>query len=416
MAGKVHLWLGLASGLVVFIVSVTGCLYVFEKEAQDLFYHDLRFVEQQPASELLPPSAVLASVRAAIGSGKNPFYYDYTSKPAQTLLASDGEVRTHQVWAYGEGGWTGAYVHPYTGEVLAHWAHGDTFLEKIETLHTHLWLPPEIGRPIVGAATLIFVVLLFTGLWLWFPVRLKAFSSKRGRRPLFKVTWTLSTKRLNYDLHNVVGFYATWALLFIALTGLTWSYMWVEDGLYWAVSGGQWPSETESVQSAPPPNWATAETASVDAIYQKVRQANPEVEKFGVIPPADSAGTVEIVLDRDEMNYSGASELHFDQYTGEQVKADLFSEKNAGAKLRQMNYDLHAGVIWGFPTKMVAFFASLIAASLPVTGFLVWFPRWRRKRRRKKRQAKKKRRRSDVGDTAPHAYDSDDGAAVIMRM
>ena len=398
MAGKVHLWLGLASGLVVFVVAVTGCLYVFEKEAQDLFYHELRFVEQQPVSALLPPSAVLTSVRAAIGGDTNPFYYDYTNKPAQTLLAGEHEVRTHQVWSYDEGGWTGAYVHPYTGEVLAHWAHSETWLESIEALHVHLWLPPEIGRPIVGAATLIFVILLVTGLWLWFPIRLKAFSSKRGRRPLFKVTWTLSTKRLNYDLHNVVGFYATWVMLFIALTGLTWSYPWVEDGLYWAASGGQWPPDAEEVQSVPPPNWTAVKTVSIDAIYQRVRREHPDVEKFGVIPPADSAGTLEIVLDRDETNYSGASELHFDPYTGTLMEADLFAEKNAGAKLRQMNYDLHAGVIWGFPTKLIAFFASLVAASLPVTGFLVWWPKWRRKRRHKKRQAVKESRRAAIGD------------------
>ena len=394
MAGKVHLWLGLASGLVVFVVAVTGCLYVFEKEAQDLFYHDVRFVEQQPAAELLPPSSILASVREATGT-PNPFYYDYTNAPAQSLLAGDGMVRTHQVWSYHEGHWTGAYVHPYTGEVLTHWNHSDTWLETIEVLHVRLGLPPEIGRPLVGAATLVFVVLLLTGLWLWWPRRAKAFKSKRGRRPLFKVTWTLGGKRFNYDLHNVVGFYSTWILLFIALTGLTWSYPWVEDGVYWIASGGAWPEETEEAQSTLPPNWTQADGASIDAIYQRVRSEHPEVEKFGVIPPADSAGTIEIVLDRDETNYSGASELHFDQYTGGLVEADLFEEKNAGAKLRQMNYDLHAGVIWGFPTKVLAFFASLVAASLPVTGVIIWWPKWRRKRRWKKR-----RRRDASGDGA----------------
>jgi uncharacterized iron-regulated membrane protein len=386
IAGKLHLWLGLASGLVVFIVGVTGCLYVFEKEVQDLVYHDVRFTRQQPAAHLAPPSQVLASVRATLGPDVNPLYYDHTNAPVPRVLAGAGRVRTHQVWAYGgeAAGWTGAYVHPYTGEVLLHWQHDDTWLEWIERGHVHLWLPPEIGRPIVGAATLVFVVLLLTGLWLWWPRRLKAFASARGRRPLFKVTASLGTKRLNYDLHNVVGFYATLALLVIALTGLTWSYAWVEDGVYWLASGGTWP-EAEHVHpdSAPPPaGWAAAEPTDLDALYQRARASYPGAEKYGIILPADSTGTIEIVVDYDETNYSGASELHYDQYTGKLVEAERFGELNAGAQLRQMNYDIHAGVIGGFPTKVLAFFASLIAASLPVTGALIWWPTWRRTRRR----------------------------------
>jgi uncharacterized iron-regulated membrane protein len=40
-----------------------------------------------------------------------------------------------------------------------------------------------------------------------------------------------------------------------------------------------------------------------------------------------------------------------------------------------MNYDIHVGAILGFPGKVLAFLASLIAASLPVTGFMIWWGR-----------------------------------------
>ena len=59
--------------------------------------------------------------------------------------------------------------------------------------------------------------------------------------------------------------------------------------------------------------------------------------------------------------------------------------KNAGEKLLEMNYDIHVGAIGGMPGKILAFFASLLSASLPVTGFLIWYPRWRRRGRRKQR-------------------------------
>src|SRR5687767_8106125 len=31
-----HLWLGLVSGLIVFIISITGCIYCFQKEIKSL--------------------------------------------------------------------------------------------------------------------------------------------------------------------------------------------------------------------------------------------------------------------------------------------------------------------------------------------------------------------------------------------
>ena len=48
-------------------------------------------------------------------------------------------------------------------------------------------------------------------------------------------------------------------------------------------------------------------------------------------------------------------------------------EKNAGERLVEMNYDIHVGAIGGLTGKIIAFIASLVCASLPVTGFLVWW-------------------------------------------
>ncbi|WP_276131846.1 PepSY domain-containing protein [Polluticoccus soli] len=48
-----------------------------------------------------------------------------------------------------------------------------------------------------------------------------------------------------------------------------------------------------------------------------------------------------------------------------------------------MNYDIHVGAVLGLPGKMLAFFASLIIASLPITGTLIW---WGRRKKSKQSQ------------------------------
>lgn len=72
-------------------------------------------------------------------------------------------------------------------------------------------------------------------------------------------------------------------------------------------------------------------------------------------------------------------------YTLEELPAQSvfgrFKDAVAADKIIRMNYDLHTGAIWGFPGKILMFFASLVAASLPVTGIYIW---WGRKYKKKK--------------------------------
>lgn len=42
--GKVHLWLGLASGIIVLLLSVTGCIYVFNDEITTLIRKEAIYV------------------------------------------------------------------------------------------------------------------------------------------------------------------------------------------------------------------------------------------------------------------------------------------------------------------------------------------------------------------------------------
>jgi uncharacterized iron-regulated membrane protein len=55
-------------------------------------------------------------------------------------------------------------------------------------------------------------------------------------------------------------------------------------------------------------------------------------------------------------------------------------DATASDKLFRMNYDIHVGAIWGIAGKILAFSVSLISASLPITGFLIW---WGRRNKRK---------------------------------
>src|SRR5690606_22484114 len=82
-------------------------------------------------------------------------------------------------------------------------------------LHSQLLLH-EPGFWIVAVATIIFLIELITGLILWWPAKW----NKHNRDASFKIKWKAKFKRLNYDLHNVMGFYALAICLILTVTGL----------------------------------------------------------------------------------------------------------------------------------------------------------------------------------------------------
>ena len=79
-------------------------------------------------------------------------------------------------------------------------------------------------------------------------------------------------------------------------------------------------------------------------------------------------------------SYYENQSICLDRHTLKEIKrpsyySASYKESNAGLKLRRINYDLHVGRILGLPGKIIAFLASIIGASLPVTGFIIWYNR-----------------------------------------
>src|SRR5580698_6674658 len=73
--GQLHLWLGLTSGLVVLVVSLTGCLFTFQEEISNVWYKDRFHVP--PSSNTQPLSKLLNQATSAI---KAPVNYITTYK------------------------------------------------------------------------------------------------------------------------------------------------------------------------------------------------------------------------------------------------------------------------------------------------------------------------------------------------
>ncbi|WP_306350081.1 PepSY-associated TM helix domain-containing protein [Flavobacterium sp. '19STA2R22 D10 B1'] len=365
-----HLWLGLASGIIVVIVSITGCILVFEQEIVS-FSSPWLHVEEQAAEKQLPPSEIYNAVKTAMPDKEvKSLWYEGLDRSIQVTIDSDSLV----------------YVNPYTAKIMAVVDHEDIF-HIVEDGHFYLWLPREIGEQFTGWGTFIFFLLTISGLILWFPKKW----NKANRDMSFKIKWKARFKRLNYDLHNVLGFYSFLLALIMAFTALVMSFNWFRQSAYWA-SGGWQDKEQKEEPIAVKDSITKPERDKLilaDSIWKKVRRDIAEKDKEAVIISIQEKPGESIYACTD-MHNGAWRDLYFDPQT---LKLLPDTQKRIGDErfadwLRRSNYGLHTGTVGGLTTKILYFIASFICASLPITGFIIW---WGRKKKKKKSPQKGKK-------------------------
>ncbi len=377
IVGKIHLWLGLASGLVVFIISVTGCLLAFEWELRSLFgkqWFHLPAGAKTAQTAPLPPSQLRAIAEKEIG------------KSAQGVIYG-GKDYSSVVQFYGRGDnayYQQVFMNPYNGQVLRTWDAKSDFFRIVLEGHFNLWLPRKIGQPIVAWSTLAFFVLLLSGLVLWWP------RNKAARKQRFSVKWDAKWKRKNYDLHNVLGFYVMSIAVILIVTGLVYGFKWWADGLYYATTGGKSLKDavypiSDTTRLTP----AHSLEANTDIAWARVMKAKPAEAGLSLYFATGNSAPISVTINNRPGTYYKTENFLFDQYTLQPLEATgpfagKYEEKSMGDKFRRMNYDLHVGAIWGLPGKLLMFFASLICASLPVTGVCIWLGRKRKAKKAKK--------------------------------
>lgn len=363
IVGLVHLWLGLLSGVIVVFLGITGCMLAFEREIRSIT-EPYANVKPQDKPYLAPSVLKITAEKYLDGHKANGVEYPAKGKAAVASY-------------YDESNYKLIYLNPYTGEVLKVKNMNRDFFRILVNGHFYLWLPPNIGQPIVASATLIFLVMLITGLILWWP------KNKAARKQRFSVKWNAKWRRVNYDLHNVLGFYMTWVAIFIAITGLVWGFQWFARSVYWVSSGGK--SMVEHKHPVSDTTKIREGISVADYVWTEHKPHVEDNEGLGIYFPATNTDPVEVAVNHRPGTYYNTDYYHYDQYTAKELPATgsyagKFKEAAVADKIVRMNYDIHVGAILGLPGKIMAFCASLIAASLPVTGFYIWWGRRKKKK------------------------------------
>lgn len=369
LIGKLHLWLGIPSGLLVFIIAITGCMYSFQEEIQNAT-QPFRFVQIEDKA-FLPPSKLTPIAQQLLpGKVLHSIKYNNRDKAVEAIFYHYEPTYYYTI-----------YINPYNGKILKMVDNNAGFFRFILNGHFYLWLPPNIGQPVVATSTLVFLLVLISGIVLWIPQNRKAI------KPALTFDWKKTTKwkRKNLDLHNVPGFYAALVAIAIASTGLVWGFQWFANGVYKATGGQKELMYSEPISQTQKNNTTHGSTTVIDDLWEKMVKEYAMANSIEIHPPANDSSVIAVNANLSSGTYWKTDYRYFDRYSLKEISVNhiygRIAEAKFSDKLIRMNYDIHVGAIGGLPGKTVVFFVGLIIASLPITGFYIW---WNRRKRRTK--------------------------------
>ena len=376
---KLHLWLSLPFGLIIMTTCLTGALLVFEKEITELVRHDSYTIPVRKT-----PSLSLQSLLERVAR-ETPDSVQITS----VTIPSD--FRRAYTVGLSKPRRAGVLVDPYTGKIVGQ-SGRLPFFTTVRELHRWLLdsMKPDSegifwGRVIVGTSTLLFVFILLTGLFLWWPKKLKGV----GKR--LKISLRQGRQRLFYDLHTVGGVYVFVLLLAMAMTGLTWSFEWYRTGFYKVfgaemAEGGKGDKGPKKDKRKDAPREEGVEQAKLPASYiywEEVVSYVIEVSEADYTEITVKDGEVEVPL-AGLGNSRAADSFRFDKKTGQMTEYKAYREAKRDKKLRGWIYSIHTGAWGGLFTRICYVLAALFGASLPLTGYYIFYQRKLGKKRKAK--------------------------------
>lgn len=390
-----HFYAGLLVIPVVVLMCLSGIVYLFKPQIDGLVYGDLRSVT---------PSA----------SGRTASFDDQRAA-AERRLGEDGAVvgmappvardrATEFDGTNADGRDVTVYVDPYNARVTG--VRDDTrslsgiALDLHGNLLTARFMDAEgkWGDRLIELVASWAIVLVLTGLYLWWPRKRSLRSALTIRRPAKgrRVFWR--------DLHAVVGVLGSFVFLFFLVTGMSWT--------------GVWGAKTQEIAtnnafSYPPGTFDGAESKVIDDVAQGGKAAwamgqlpllrstgggslrwDPQegapldaivgqAEKLGfpagytVAFPEDESGsyTVTAMPDGDaQPNMSALDErvTYLDQYTAQPISDFEYAEFGAYAKTMDLGIALHEGRQFGTFNQILTLTATLALLLMMASAIVMW--------------------------------------------
>jgi len=391
-----HLCCGIAVGLVVFTMSFTGVVLMYERQIKQ-WAAEQDYVPAAEQGTKLPLEELIDIQRL-----KRP------DLPVASMTLTNDPGAPVDFRAGRQGG---VSLNPYTGEEMEV---GSPGLNRFFSWMTgfHRWFNVEgegraTARQITGISNTVFLFLVLSGMYLWLP-RIWKWTMFKVRL-LFRGDYPNSKAR-DFHWHHIFGIWSAIPLVAVVYTGMVISYPWAANFMYRVFGaevpqqqagpggpGAQRPAGQQAVRpeqggqqaqggrgpvaanvgSAGDLNIPAVAGIPLDRLVENaIAHSGEGWNRLNVTLPRPDDETVRIEIDKG--NGAQAQLRHtvvLSRHSGEVVDVVDFSDTPKAQRLRGIARFLHTGEVLGFWGQTIAGLASLASLFLVWTGFAL---SWRR--------------------------------------
>ncbi len=349
---KWHVIAGLVSLPFVIILSVTGLIYLLKEDYETPRQKHIKEVVVKQEAITFEEQKTIADKHAV----KKP---NAVVIPKQTNQATE--------FVSGKfGGKTSLYINPYNGKVTGEILPKNTFMFKVRKLHGELLLG-KWGTKVIELIASWMVVLIITGLYVWWPSRswnLKGFFIPRihqGKRVLFR------------DSHAIISFWISGLLLLTLAGGFPWTdvfgdnFKWVQKQTNTGFPS-TWHGHTfkSNVKDKP---------LSLDVMITKAHSLNLEGDVTIEFPKGKHG--VYSISNQVFSNLQAQKKYHFNQYSGEPLHKDNWSDVGFLMRSRMWVMAFHQGQFGSWNWWLMIFVALALFVS-SVSAIFSYFLRKRK--------------------------------------
>ncbi|HUQ09029.1 MAG TPA: PepSY domain-containing protein [Steroidobacteraceae bacterium] len=356
-----HFHAGLLCIPFVIVLAITGSIFLFKPQIDafaDRGVDSLALTGRRATGE--------QHIAAALASlpGSKLFVYEVP-------LERDDAVRVHLYAADGAG--QIVYVHPDTLEILKTVPHASRLTEIVRTIHGNL-LAGKTGAIAIELAAGWAVIMLITGLYLWWP------RDSNGLAGALFPRLRMGSRVFWRDLHAVTGLWVSLFALFLLVTAQPWTTV-AGSGISkiraWAAPaprdwtlGGDDPHAAHRREAA---SNTLASPLTVDQVIARIAplRLDPPVRLY--LPSEAQPGWR---VRSETQNRPRVRELTLDRNTGAVLEDRGFAGKSAFDKTIQVGIAAHEGQLFGLANQLLGLFTALGLIALCVSALVMW---WRRR-------------------------------------
>lgn len=361
----------------VIVLSVSGAIYLFKPQIEA--WNDRPFDQLKIVG---PAESAALQIKAALDTESGATFSAYElpqteHQAARVVVRRDGEAIR-------------VFVHPQSLKVLHAFPEDQRFMRWMFRLHGEL-LMGERGSMIVELAASWTIIMIVTGLYLWWPRNTRKFGGVLYPRlgGGSRMFWR--------DIHSVTGVWISSLALLLLISGLPWAKSW---GNYFkmvrrvtgtAVARQDWVNESErkiprrdraeagehSGHSSGGKDVAQhATTSDLTAVDRVVAAVQPLGLAHPVLISPPRGDSFKWSVKSNAANRPLRENLSVDGRTGEILSRDGFWDRHWIDRVVAVGIAAHEGQLFGWPNQALGLLTTIGLVLLCVSGTILW---WRRR-------------------------------------